>query len=151
MLNTSTHHFLIEPLSTLGDWWQLFPCHHSGKLNGALRIYSSPLLVHMHACWEGTLFRKLISHLKKPLTHPTQIAVGCNSWCQGKIGQMTVLWLRCLYKYNLVSWFTKPLRDKRCPNLCDRICQMLSPAHWSDVWGKKTMRRKGKSREDDCH
>lgn len=82
-------------------------------------------------------FRKLISHLEKPLTLQTQIAVDSISWCQSKIVN-TFLWhlLRSFYKYSLLSWLTNPLSPER-DVLSVRMCQMLSPAYWCDGWGKR--------------
>lgn len=136
MLNTSTHHFLIELMNTIGDWWQLFPCHQSSKLNGTLRIYSSPLLVHMCAWWEGTMFGETDL---TPGDSPYTSKPDC-SW---------LLWplLRSFYKYSLVFLVDKSTYDtQRCPKVFIRMYRMLSPAYWCDRWGKK-----GKSGEDDCH
>lgn len=126
MLNISTHRFLIELLFTIGDGWQ---CHHSSELNSTLRTYSSQWLARMSAWWEGPMLWELISHLEKPLILLTR-ACSYIRWCQAKTGHITVLslWLRSFYKYSPVSWFTNPLMaHKRCPNLCVRMCQMLSP------------------------
>lgn len=100
----------------MGDWWQLFPCSHSCKFNGALRIYCSPL-----PCACACLVRRRNvcrnwSHTwKSHLTLVTQIAVGYIGWCQAKTGQIIVLWpsLRSFYKYGPVSWLTNPLMALR--------------------------------------
>lgn len=88
-------------------------------------------------CEKEQCCRKLISHLEKPLTLPTQIAVGYFSWCQAKTGQITVLWPLLRSTSINTTWF-----PGWQIHLCHRdmyypVCQKLSHAYWCEGWGKK--------------